>query len=140
MKRKTFGLASQSLPDLIEQEQVARMNRDGLTKVMGEFNLQISSRDFDDWRPTLRENGAIPGVVTSVTILATNGLLGWFIRGQDCETASPTLNLANVFYGHIQMFTGKVRPLFSTRKEKKVLEARERAPRRKSRKRLLAEI
>lgn len=77
-------------------------NRRSLVALMHEYNIVINARDFVNWRPTKRELGDIPGVAEGVTIVATDGLLGYFIDANSVPIC-----------GHIDWFTGKVQPLHS---------------------------
>ena len=95
-----------------ERESVALANSQELLRLMREFQLYIQAADFQNWRPTVRSAGEIPGVAQNVTIIATNGLLGYFVNDENSTVP--------VLCGHIQCFSGEVKTLFSTRKQKKV--------------------
>jgi hypothetical protein len=82
-----------------EREAVNIKNRDEMVRLMEQYNLTIKANDFHTWRPTQRDTGDIPGVWGGVEIIATNGLLGYFVNSTD------------VYIGHIQKFTGEVKPL-----------------------------
>lgn len=94
-----------------ERDAVALANSQELLRLMSQHQLFIQAGDFPNWRPTQRSSGEIPGVAQSVTIIATNGLLGYFVNDENSSVP--------VLYGHIQCFTGEVKTLFSTRKQKK---------------------
>jgi hypothetical protein len=87
-----------------QRDETQRLNRNELLHLMQQYGFVIRAIDFPNWRPTQRSSGTIPGVWDNVEIIATDGLLGYFVEGQD------------VLIGHIQMFTGDVKPLFSTPK------------------------
>lgn len=94
------------LADAQEREEIGNQNRKALVALMQEFNLNIAVREFDDWRPTQRNSGDLVGLesVSTVKIVATNGVLAWFVREDVC------------LLGHKSNFTGKVKPLFGARK------------------------
>jgi len=94
--------------DAQERSLVQKLNRDELTRLMLEFGFTIRAKDFANWRPTLRSKGSIPGVWEQVELIATDGLLGMFLNDQ----REPTV-------GHIQMFDGDVKPLFSVQSKDK---------------------
>jgi hypothetical protein len=114
-KRKKASTSTLPIEDMVERDLVNKANRDALSAVMQEFNLYIKASDFPNWRPTIRNEGDIPGVAEAVTIVATNGLLAYFIQPE-----------GDALIGHIQKFSGDVVTLYSTRKEKA---AREKKPR-----------
>lgn len=64
--------------EMIDREEVARKNYDGLVTVMVKHNFSLNARDFHKWRPTVPTSGRIPGVFENVICIATNGLLGQF--------------------------------------------------------------
>lgn len=94
------------LADAQEREEVENNNRKALVGLMQEYRITISVKDFDDWRPTQRTAGDLVGLggVGSVKIVATNGVLAWFVRDAVC------------LLGHKANFTGKVKPLFGVKK------------------------
>jgi hypothetical protein len=104
--------------DTIARDEVNRKSRDEMSRLMLEHGLFIPAREFHTWRPTKRTTGDIQGVVGEVEIVATNGLLAYYLTATQ-ET----------FFGHIQKFSGKVEPLFSVPKPKKETK---RKPRQKS--------
>lgn len=81
---------------------VSDLNRAAFLDLMRKHRQTLRASDLDCWRPTARVSGEVPGVWACVTVVATDGILGWF------ETAASTL-----LVGHIQHFTGAVKPLFS---------------------------
>lgn len=101
-----------TLDESREKESVVLANAQALARLMERYSLYIQARDFPNWRPTARATGEIPGVASNVTIIATNGLLGYFVNDENPSVP--------VLYGHIQCFTGDVKTLFSTQKQKKV--------------------
>lgn len=92
----------------IDRDSVRWKNEQALSDIMREYSLTIPAHDFKNWRPTLRVSGSIPGVAPHVTIIATNGILGYFVY-EDITVP--------VLCGHIQCFDGKVEPLFSAAKQ-----------------------
>ncbi len=109
-KRKVFGTASMTQEDMVERDQVARLNRQALLALLREYPaIFIARKDFDVWRPTTREHGEVAGVWESVEILCTDGLLAWY--------RDLTSDITVLLCGHIQHFSGEVKPLFSLPKE-----------------------
>lgn len=86
----------------IQRDSVSWKNEQELLRLMHCHNFQISPHNFRLWRPTVRQSGDIPGVWQNVTIIATDGLQGFFLLG-DTET---------IVIGHIQMFSGEVKTMF----------------------------
>jgi hypothetical protein len=86
----------------LQRDEVARKNTNALVQLMHEHNLFIPARHFPNWRPTQRVSGDIEGVIESVEVIATDGLLAYFLTFD-----------GNVFIGHVQKFTGDVKTLFS---------------------------
>jgi hypothetical protein len=121
-KRKKASTSTLPIEEMVERDMVNKANRDALSATMQEFNLYINARDFPNWRPTIRNEGDIPGVAEAVTIVATNGLLAYFAYSNPLD-GQPT---GEVLIGHIQKFTGDVHTLFATKKEK---QARVKKPR-----------
>ncbi len=93
------------LEDAQERGEVARKSSEAMLNILRDYSLTIRAKDFPLWRPTARSNGSIPGVALNVTIIATDGILGYFVYDD------PNVP---VLCGHIQFFSGEVRPLFST--------------------------
>jgi hypothetical protein len=89
----------------LQRDEVARKNVNALVQLMHEYNLFIPARHFPNWRPTQRVSGDIEGVIESVEVIATDGLLAYFLTYD-----------GSVFVGHVQKFTGDVKTLFSTPK------------------------
>lgn len=96
--------------DTRERENIALLNSQALARLMEEHRLYISAADFPNWRPTQKSNGSIPGVASNVTIIATNGILAYFVFDDPCVP---------VLCGHIQCFTGDVKTLFASQKRKR---------------------
>lgn len=90
------------------RDETDRKNRQELGRLMDKHGLFIRQSELDDWRPTVEETGDIPGVRDSVTIIATNGIVAYFLLPDDFD----------VLFGHIQKFTGEVRTKFSMPKDK----------------------
>lgn len=82
--------------------EIARLNAAALVDLMLKYNFLIPARSFPLWRPTKRDTGDIAGVREAVEIVATDGLLGWFITFE-----------GDPWLGHIHHFSGKVEPLHS---------------------------
>jgi len=100
-KQKRFGKHTDNEQDMIERTLVALLNRNELINLMGQYQILIPIRELPFWRPTERHSGDIDGVHEAVTIIATNGLLGWFLTFE-----------GEAWCGHIQFFSGEVKPLF----------------------------
>ena len=88
-----------------------------------------------DWRATRRERGQIVGLphVGNLTILATNGVLAWYLR--ECD--------GRAILAHVTHFDGDVRPAFSVGKHttRQALPARTSKPKAQSlRQALLASL
>lgn len=121
--------------DTMERDDTARLASDELSRLMATHRLFIPARDFPNWRPTLRTSGDIPGVITEVEIIATDGLLGYFLT-----------SLGETFIGHIQRFTNDIKPMFSIKSKKETKDVRKRSaashgkPKRPSRKDILANL
>lgn len=84
------------------RENVAALNTTALLALMREHNITIPTRSFAQWRPTVRNSGALPGFDREYTVLCTDGVVAWYI---DATGA--------LFYGHVQWFTGDIKPLHS---------------------------
>jgi hypothetical protein len=121
-KQKRFGRLHDIDADMIERAQVATKNRNALITLMGQHKILIPVRELPLWRPTVPEQGNIDGLAEAITIVATNGILGWYLTFD-----------GQAWCGHIQCFTGKITTLFRTEKEKS--EKPKRPPRQKSRRR-----
>lgn len=76
-----------------EQDDVDRKNRQRLVELMLTHNITIPARDFDKWRPTTLTRGRIEGVCDGLMCIMTNGLLGYFLRGDK-----------DPLYGHMSHF------------------------------------
>ena len=100
---------------MFQQDDLAQLglvNRKEMVRLMQEYSFTIHPRDFPNWRPTQRHIGDINAVANGLTIIATDGLLAYFIftneQGQICPIC-----------GHVDWFVdgeGKpieVKPLFS---------------------------
>lgn len=85
------------------RDHVQNLNEAEISRLMHKHRMTIRAIDIANWRPTARRVGAIPGVWQAVTIIATNGILGWF------ELPDGPLQI-----GHIQCFEGKIEPLYSS--------------------------
>lgn len=85
---------------------VAQNNADALCQLCLKHGL-VLPRQGKDWRPCTPVEGNIAGVIARLTILCTDGVVGYFLEenGKAC------------FYGHISHFTGKVKTMFALPKE-----------------------
>jgi hypothetical protein len=110
------------------RDEVARKNVNALVQLMHEHNLFIPARDFPNWRPTQRVSGDIEGVIEAVEIIATDGILAYFLTFD-----------GSVFIGHIQKFTGKVKTLFSVPKQVKATTERRLRVKKKSKRQTMLE-
>lgn len=108
-------ILSQAQQDTVNREEVARKNREALLQLVAEKDLWIRKEDFDEWRPTVRVEGEIQGVKAGLTIIATDGNVAYFDDANDFD----------VFFGHIQMFSGEVRTLYAMPKEGLIKEAKD---------------
>jgi hypothetical protein len=71
-----------------------RLNRQAMVNLMLEHNITIApASSFDKWRPTERITGSIDGVSDGLECIMTDGMLGWFLRGD----RAPLI-------GHVQHF------------------------------------
>ncbi len=90
-----------------EREQVRWQNEAELGRLCQVYSLHIRTDQYKNWRPTVRSHGDIRGVWGSLEIIATDGILGYFLNsraeGMDAE----------VYLGHISHFTGEVKTMFS---------------------------
>jgi len=83
-----------------DREEVQWANDLAMQKVLEESGATLRAASAHTWRPTQRVKGNVTGVYESVTIAATDGLLGLF------QMHDGSWNFA-----HIQKFDGKVSPL-----------------------------
>jgi hypothetical protein len=58
-----------------------RLNRQAMVDLMLTHNITIPARQFDKWRPTERTTGSIDGVSDGLECIMTDGMLGYFLRG-----------------------------------------------------------
>lgn len=106
--QKRFGKLHDIDQDLVERTHVATLNRNALIDLMGQHEILIPARELPLWRPTKLLKGDIDGVQEAITIIATNGILGWFLTHDGAA-----------WCGHIQCFSGDIKPLFSIQKPDK---------------------
>lgn len=98
--------------DTIARDDVTQKNATALSMLLREHLLLIQPKEFPQWRPTKRASGSIPGVAESVTVIATNGLMAYFLYdGAERE--------GEVLFGHVQKFDGKVETLHTLPKAPK---------------------
>ena len=128
------------IAETIQRDEVRWKNQTALVALMAEFGITIPAHDFANWRPTVRSMGCIPGVNEGCTILATNGLLAYFTTVSFPDENDGTKWVDSVFCGHIQRFTGDVKPLFCMPKPHKEKVVKARKEKKKSRKELLESI
>lgn len=113
---------SDAIRAMQERERVADLNRNALARLLAEEHIGLPHGAFDKWRPTVRNSGNIPGFDREFVILCTDGVVAWFKDRLDVT-----------FYGHIQHFTGEVKPLFSVVKEAKQGKGKAKAPSKRQR-------
>jgi hypothetical protein len=77
-----------------EREEKENFNRSKVVELMGLYNIPIPAREFDKWRATVPTTGYIEGIANGLECILTNGLLGYFLRG-DREP----------LYAHVTHFT-----------------------------------
>ena len=107
-RQKRFGRPHDIDQDLTERTRVATLNRNALIDLMGQHKILIAARELPLWRPTQPSKGDVNGVQEAITIIATNGILGWFLTHDGVA-----------WCGHIQCFSGDIKPLFSLPKQDK---------------------
>ena len=90
-------------------KQVDEMNHHEMLNLVEEYRLYIPRNKFPDWRPTRRIEGTIVGVNEYLTIIATDGVLAFFLTDDGM-----------VFQGHIQHFDKQVKTLFATPPQRRV--------------------
>ncbi len=100
----------------------ADANAQAMIAVMAETGFICRPADAVNWRPTKRVSGVIVGINHRLTIVATDGLRGLYLKHDAAVT--------DYLLGHISHFDGKVEPLFSSAKPK--AEPKERKPKVKS--------
>lgn len=113
LDRKIDGLKDdirrEALMQQDEQAETQTLSRKELIRLMEVYGLVIHARDFVNWRPTQRTLGDITGVAEGLTIIATNGLLGYFVDLNNQPLC-----------GHVDWFVDgdgekiEVKPLFSS--------------------------
>lgn len=120
-------MSSQTITDEMREtmarDSAAMLAANELSRLMAQHRLFIAARDFPNWRPTLRTSGDIPGVILSVEIIATDGLLGYFLTA-----------IGETFIGHIQRFTNEIKPMFSVKSKKETKDVRKRSAASKTKK------
>lgn len=89
-----------TLDETMQREEVARLMRDSMSKVLGESGITIHATQYNAWRATQRVHGVVQGIKRA-EILATDGNLGIY---KSDET---------FWVGHIGWFSGDVKPLHS---------------------------
>lgn len=88
--------APRSPIDGITARNLAEMQR-----LNAAFDLRIVG-SLLSWRPTRQNRGSIPGVADGLTILCTDGVVGFFLKPD-----------GSILYGHIGHFDGGVESLWS---------------------------
>lgn len=83
------------LADMVERDNVAKLNRDSLFRLIEQYKLYIPQRDLDRWRPTVPTLGTIDGFydLGDMTCVATDGLQAYFVMAD-----------GRPWLGHVQMF------------------------------------
>lgn len=71
---------SNDLDESAQRDVVAWKNETELSRLMDVHGLYIRPAELRKWRPTVPTTGHIPGVANNLTCIATDGLLGWFLR------------------------------------------------------------
>lgn len=94
------------IPEMTETEE---MNYAEMLRLTAEYHLYIPQKKLHEWRPTQRLEGSIVGVKEYLTVIATDGVLGFFLTDDGM-----------VFQGHIQCFDKPVKTLFSAAPAKPV--------------------
>ena len=91
------------------QEQARNANHAAFLEALNDSGYGPFIRDDRDWRATKRIRGYITGLenVTNLEIIGTNGVLGLFVTDH------------GAFLGHIQHFSEKIEPLYSSAKQKR---------------------
>lgn len=79
-----------------ERDEVSWKNASELSALQQRYGLFIRPSDLQNWRPTQRVAGDIPGVRDNLVCIATDGLMGYFLKEWDEQ--------APVFYGHVTSF------------------------------------
>jgi hypothetical protein len=104
-KQKRFGKVHDIDEEMRERAITALKNRNEMSRLMQQYGLLIPARSLPLWRPTERIKGDIAGVRESIVLIATDGVLGWFL----------TYDSEEPWCGHIQCFSevNNIRPLFS---------------------------
>lgn len=74
------------------------MNRKEMVRLMLLYGFTIKSKDFLNWRPTQRHIGDIGGVSEGVTIIATDGLLAYYVN------SNTSVEDKQAFCGHVDWF------------------------------------
>ena len=85
-----------------QRADCATDNYNSLVELMQRYKILIPARSMAMWRPTLPRPGYIDGVREGLTIVATDGIVGWFITHDE-----------QPWCGHIQFFSGEIEPLHS---------------------------
>lgn len=86
-----------------EIAHVRQLNSNAMLALMSRHGITIPARNATHWRPTVPSAGHIPGFEREFRVLCTDGCVAWFIDTMDV-----------LFYGHVQHFTGDIKPLHST--------------------------
>lgn len=120
-----------NLNDAQKRDAVAHLNSTALLALQAQYGLTLPARSAHLWRPTLRSRGHLPGFDREFTILCTDGVVAWYVDHTDA-----------LFYGHVQHFTGDVKPLHSMPKADRPQDAagKPRKARKKSKKLTLDDV
>ena len=133
-KQKRFGKSHDIDEELREKSEIALLNNTAMVALMHEYNLLIPARTMHLWRPTLRSKGSVQGIRDGLELIATDGILGYFVLPTETDEKLAWL-------GHISHFDGKIEPLFSFHgpMASKSKVKKERKKREKSKRQLLIE-
>lgn len=97
-----------NIQDTIERDEVARLNRDAMSRVLAESGMTIHVSQISAWRPTKRTVGVVQALKRA-EILATDGNLGLYKSEQE------------YWLGHIGWFSGEVKTLYSAQGQSDVI-------------------
>lgn len=95
LEKRMHHKSTMPLEDMVERDDIAKLNRDGMISLIELHKLFIPRRDMDRWRPTVPTSGTIDGYfdLGDMLCIATDGLQAYFI-----------LPDGRPWLGHVQMF------------------------------------
>lgn len=103
-----------SPPTLDQITEVARLNEQALEALKARWGLTLPEQSGVRWRVCKESTGEVPGISFALTILCTDGCVAWFRTADD-----------GLFHGHIQHFSGEVKPMYSVTRDKAVPDVRQ---------------